>query len=243
MPEPFPLPPKIVVFTGPGLARESGFTPFDPATMPPGVGLEDVVTSEGFARDPVRVHDFYDARRRELHAAKPNPAHEGLAVLDLTRPGEVLPGGILIVTRNIDDFHERAGSRAVIHTHGELLKARCMICTKISDWFDDLGKADRCPVCGNDGHLRPHIVWVGEKPLRLDIAYTALASCETYLSIGNAGAGEPGRSFLDAAKRAGAHIIEFAREPTPLSPEFGKRLYGPLTEIVPVWVKQAITRG
>ena len=163
------------MFTGPGLSRESGFAPFDPATMPPGVAIEDVVTRDGFARDPALVHDFYNRRRRELHAAAPNLAHEGLAALDLTRPGEVL-----IVTRNIDDLHERAGSRAVIHTHGELLKARCTICTKISDWFDDLGPATECPVCGNDGHLRPHVVWVGEEPLGIDAVYVALATCETY---------------------------------------------------------------
>ena len=240
MPEPFARPPRIVVFTGPGLSRESGFSPFDPATMPPGIGLEEVVTGDGFARDPARVHDFYNARRRALHAAKPNLAHEGLAALDLTRPGEVLPGGILIVTRNIDDLHERAGNEAVVHTHGELLKTRCTICTKISDWFDDMNPTSRCPICGNDGHLRPHIVWVGEEPLRLDIAYTALATCETYLSIGNAGSGEPGRSFLDAAKHAGARTIEFAREPTPLSPDFDERHYGLLTETVPEWVKRTI---
>jgi NAD-dependent deacetylase len=129
MPSPFPLPPRIVVLTGPGLSRESGFAPFDPAMMPPEVGIEDVVTREGFARDPARVQDFYNRRRRELRGAKPNPAHEGLGALDLTRPGEAL-----VVTRNIDDLHERVGNAAVIHTHGELLKARCAICTKISDW-------------------------------------------------------------------------------------------------------------
>ncbi|MFZ2005230.1 MAG: Sir2 family NAD-dependent protein deacetylase [Stellaceae bacterium] len=235
MPKPFPRPPKIVVFTGPGLSRESSFAPFDPATMPPGVGIEDVVTRDGFARNPVRVHDFYNLRRRGLQTAKPNLAHEGLAALGLNRPGEVL-----IVTRNIDDLHERAGSEAMIHTHGELLKARCAICTKVSDWFDDLGGTDRCPICGNDGHLQPHIVWVGEEPLRLDIAYTALATCETYLSIGNAGAGAPGRSFLDTAKRAGAGKIEFAREATPLSAEFDECLYGPLVETVPDWVKRIL---
>jgi hypothetical protein len=127
MPERFPQPPKIVGFTGPGLVRESGFAPFDPATMLRGMALEDVVTRDGFARDPSLVHDFYNARRRELHAAQPNCAYEGLAALELTRPGEVL-----IVARNIDDLHERAGAQAVIHTHGELLKARCTICTKVS---------------------------------------------------------------------------------------------------------------
>jgi NAD-dependent deacetylase len=235
MPNAFPRPPKIVVFTGPGLSRESGFAPFDPATMPAGVALEDVVTRDGFARDPALVQDFYNRRRREMQPAAPNPAHEALAALDLTRPGEVL-----IVTRNIDDFHERAGNQAVIHTHGELLKVRCLICTKVSDWFDDLSDADRCPVCGNLGHLRPHIVWVGEEPLGLDKAYIALATCETYVSIGNAGAGEPGRSFVAEAKRAGARMIEFAAELTPLSAEFAERRHGSLDKIVPAWVKDAI---
>jgi NAD-dependent protein deacetylase/lipoamidase len=235
---PFPEPPKIVVFTGPGLSREAGFAPFDPATMPPGVGIEDVVTREGFARDPALVHDFYNRRRRELLAAKPNPAHEGLAALDLTRPGEVL-----VVTRNIDDLHERAGAQAVIHTHGELLKARCTICTKASDWPDDLSERDDCPICGNSGHLRPHVVWVGEEPLRIDTAYLALATCAVFVSLGNAGGGEPGRGFLAEAKRAGARTIEFAREPTLLSAECEDCVYGPLTETVPEWVKRVIAKG
>jgi len=235
MPRFFPQPPRIVVFTGPGLSREAGFAPFDPATMPPGVGVEDAVSRDGFARDPARVQDFYNRRRRELHATRPNPAHEGLAALELTRPGEVL-----IVTRNIDDLHERAGARAVIHTHGELLKTRCTICTKVSDWFDDLGADDDCPVCGNSGHLRPHVVWVGEEPLRLDTVYVALAECAVFASVGNAGTGEPGRSFLGEAKRAGARAIEFAREPTPASPQFDERIYGPLVETVPDWVKRVI---
>lgn len=223
------------MFSGPGLSRQSGFAPFDPETMPPEIGIQDVVTREGFARDPALVQDFYNLRRRKLHAAAPNAAHEGLAALDLTRPGE-----ILVVTRNIDDLHERADSRSVIHTHGELLKARCTICTKTSDWFDDLSARDDCPVCGNTGHLRPHIVWVGEEPLGIDRAYIALATCAVFVSIGNAGGGEPGRGFLAEAKRAGARTIEFVGEPTLLSPEFGECVHGPLTETVSEWVKRAI---
>ena len=236
---PFPQPPKIVVFTGPGLARESGFAPFDPATMPPRVAIEDVVTRDGFARDPTLVHDFYNRRRRELRDTRPNPAHEGLAALDLTRPGDVL-----IVTRNIDDLHERAGgSQAVLHTHGELLKARCTICMKVSDWFDDLSSADDCPICGNHGHLRPHVVWVGEEPLRIDTVYVALATCGMFVSIGNAGGSEPARSFLAEAKGAGTRTIEFAREPTPVSHEFDDRAYGLFTETVVEWVKRLISVG
>jgi len=235
MPSPFPRPPRIVVFTGPGLARESGFAPFDPAGMKPGVRLDDVVARDGFARNPDLVHDFYNRRRRELRGSTPNLAHQALAALDLTQPGEAL-----VVTRNIDDLHERAGNEAVIHTHGELLKARCTICTKLSDWFDDLGTSDRCPVCGNDGHLRPHVVWVGEEPLGVDTTYLALATCEVFVSIGNGGAGEPGRGFLGEARRAGARTIEFAGEPTPMSAEFATCTHGPLAETVPDWVKRVI---
>jgi NAD-dependent deacetylase len=234
MKTPFPQPPKIVVLTGPGLAREAGFALFDPAMMPPGVTIEDVVTREAFARDPDRVHGFYNLRRRELRAATPSPAHDGLAALDLTRPSEVL-----VVTRNIDDLHERAGAQAVIHTHGELLKARCTICMKVSDWFDDLSAGDRCPICGNDGHLRPHVVWVGEDPLRIDTVMIALANCEMFMSIGNP-SGELARSLLAEARRAGALTIEFARELTPVSAEFAACIYGPLVETVPEWVKRAI---
>jgi len=237
MPSPFPNPPSIVVFTGPGLSREAGFAPFDLATMPPGVTIEDVVTRDGFERDPGRVYEFYNRRRRELHATGPNLVHHGLAALDLTRPGEVL-----VITRNIDDLHERAGAQAVLHTHGELLKARCTICTKLSDWLDDLSQTDSCPVCGNVGHLRPHVVWVGEEPLRIDTVFVALATCEMFVSIGNGG-GEPGRSFLAAAKRAGAHTIEFAAEPTPLSPEFGECVHDPLSKTVQEWVKRMIAKG
>jgi NAD-dependent deacetylase len=235
VPNPFPQPPKIVILTGPGLAREAGFVPFDPATMPPGLAIEDVVTAEGFAREPAAVHGFYDLRRHELGAARPSLAHDGLAALDMSQPGAVL-----VVTRNIDDLHERAGSQAVIHTHGELLKARCMICTKISGWFDDLSTGDQCPVCGNHGHLRPHIVWVGEPPLRIETVYVALATCEVFVSIGNPGGGEPGRSFLAEAKRAGARTIEFSPEPTPISLDFTECRHGPLSETVPEWVKQVI---
>jgi NAD-dependent deacetylase len=233
-----PRPPKIVISTGPALSREAGFAPFDAATMPPRVAIEDVVTRDGFARDPTLVQAFYNRRRRELRAIQPNPAYDGLAALDLIWRGEVL-----IVTRNIDDLHERAGSRAVIHTHGELLKARCAICTKISDRFDDLGDRDRCPVCGNHGHLRPHIVWVGDEPLGVDTVYAALAACEAFVSIGNAGGREPGRSFLAAAKRAGARTVEIAREPTPISAEFDDCVLGPLFETVPIWARRVAAEG
>src|SRR5262249_16343770 len=123
------------------------------------------------------------------------------------------------------------------------LKARCMICTKVSDWFDDLSDSEQCPICGNLGHLRPHIVWVGEEPLGLDKVYIALATCELFVAIGNAGGGEPGRSFLAEAPRGAAHTIESAGAPTPLSGDFGECRHGQLDEIVPEWMTATIARG
>jgi NAD-dependent deacetylase len=231
--------PKIVVLTGPGLARESGFIPFDPATMPPGVTLSDVVTQEGFARDPALVQDFYNRRRRELVATiKPNPAHEALAVLGMVDKGEAL-----IVTRNIDDLHERAGSDAVIHTHGELLKARCTICMKVSDRSDDIAADTDCPICGNTGHLRPHIVWVGEEPLRIATIFEALAHCTIFAAIGAGSGNEPAKSFLAEAKRARAHTIELAAEANVASDLFDERRDGELSKTVPAWVKRVIAEG
>jgi NAD-dependent deacetylase len=229
--------PTIVVFTGGALAREAGFAPFDPDAMPTGLRLEDVFTKEGFARDPAAVQQFYNRRRRELLQVRPGPAHEALAVLDTVRSREVL-----LVTRNIDDLHERAGSQAVIHTHGELLQARCMICTSVSERLDDIEADSACPVCGNAGHLRPHIVRVGEEPLRMPTVYEALAHCGLFLAIGAPGGGEPARSFLAAAKRAGARTIEFVPEPSPDAAPFDERIPGPLADTVPDYVRKLLAQ-
>lgn len=228
---PFPPAPTIVIFTGAGLSRSSGFAPFDPAAMPSGVTIEDVVTRDGFERDPERVRGFYNLRRRQLlETVVPNPAHDALAVLGTVKKGEVL-----IVTRNIDDLHERAGSAGVLHTHGELLKARCLICTHVSDRLDDITEATACPVCGNAGHLRPHIVWVGEEPLHTAAIFAALAHCRVFAAIGAAGGSEPARSFLAEAGRAGARTIEFAAERATASGRFAETRPGPLVETVPEW--------
>ena len=243
---PWAQPPKIVAFTGAGLSRESGFAPFDADHLPAGLRLEDIVTREGFAHDPARVNDFYNLRRRQLLQTKPNAAHEGLAVLDAVRQREVL-----IVTRNIDDLHERAGSQAVIHTHGELLKARCTICTRVSERYDDITAASGCPICGNAGYLRPHVVWVGEEPLRIATVYEALAHCALFLAIGVAGGSEPAKSFLAEARRAGARAVEFPVEfpgafsgdRAPSADLFDERIAGPLAETVPAYVKELIAES
>jgi NAD-dependent deacetylase len=235
MDEPRGKAPAIVVYSGAALSREAGFAPFDRQTMPAELRLEDVVTGEGFARAPGQVQEFYNRRRRELLAVKPGPAHAAVAVLDALQPRDVL-----VVTRNLDDLHERAGSQAVIHTHGELLKARCTICTNVTERHDDITAATACPVCGNAGHLRPHVVWIGEEPLRVASVYEALAHCSVFLAIGAPGGAEPARSFAAAARGAGARAAAFHPEPSADIAPFDERIIGPLAETVPAYVKGLI---
>ena len=201
--------------------------------------IEEVATPEAFARDAARVHAFYNARRRQLQHASvtPNAAHEALARLEAIRPGEVL-----IATQNIDDLHERAGSRAVIHIHGELLKARCAACGKVTVWYDDLTGNEGCPTCAIEGQLRPNVVWFGEMPLRLDGIYQLLAECKVFIAIGTSGSVEPAASFVEEERRAGAHTVELNLEPSHSAGLFAERIYGPATQIVPDYVAK-LTRG
>jgi NAD-dependent deacetylase len=134
---------SIVILTGAGVSKESGLDTFrDPDGIWARVRVEDVATPEAFRRDRRRVHEFYNRRRRGLLSAevRPNAAHRALAELEARFPGE-----FLLVTQNIDDLHERAGSRKLIHMHGELLKARCEGCGSVAPWREDLDEATRCP--------------------------------------------------------------------------------------------------
>lgn len=232
-------PPRIVALTGAALSRECGFAPFAVADMPPGLGLEDLVTREGFARDPRQVRDFFNLRRRRLLEIKPGAAHDALAVLDMARPREVL-----VVTGNIDDLHERAGSLAVVHLHGELLKARCGVCGKASERRGDIDEVAECPVCGNVGQLRPDIAWVGEAPRGIDSVYAALASASLCLVIGANPAGEPVAGILAETRRAGARTIEFNPALLPDAESlFDERIAGPLGTTVPEYVKALIAES
>jgi NAD-dependent protein deacetylase/lipoamidase len=235
----WPETPSILILTGAGISQESGLATFrDADGIWASVRVEEVATPEAFARDPARVQTFYNARRRQLQhpSVMPNVAHQALAELEAMRPGE-----IMIATQNIDDLHERAGSRAVIHMHGELLKARCTACGKITVWYDDLTGNEGCPTCSIEGQLRPHVVWFGEMPLRLDAIYQVLAECKLFLSIGTSASVEPAASFVEEARRAGAHTVELNLEPSRSADLFAERIYGPATSIVPEYVAKLIS--
>jgi NAD-dependent deacetylase len=231
----------IVILTGAGISKESGLDTFrDKDGIWSRVRLEDVATPEGFRRDPDRVHAFYNARRRNLAEGdvRPNPAHEALARLERDWPGRVL-----VVTQNIDDLHERAGSRNLIHMHGELLKIRCQRCDQPFAWTGDLGTAEKCPDCYRVGTLRPHVVWFGEVPLDMGRIFEALSACSLFVSIGTSGHVYPAAGFVQTVRNLGrAHTVELNLEPSEGASAFHESRLGPASELVPAFVEDLLSR-
>lgn len=226
-------PRSIVVLTGAGISRESGLHTFrDADGIWATTKVEDVATPEAFRRDPVRVQEFYNTRRRGLLAGEvaPNPAHLALAEFETGWPGD-----FLLVTQNIDDLHERAGSRNLLHMHGELLKARCDDCGDVVDCREDLSVEKPCRACGEPGGMRPHVVWFGEMPFEMQRIYQALESCDVFVSIGTSGNVYPANGFVQAARLAGAHTVELNLEPSEGASLFEEAVYGPAGTVVPDW--------
>lgn len=229
----------IVILTGAGISKESGLDTFRCAGgIWSQVRLEDVATPEAFARDPRHVHAFYNARRQGLLDAdvQPNAAHEALARLERDWPGDVL-----LVTQNIDDLHERAGSRAVLHMHGELFKARCAACGVVLEWRDSMGLADTCPACARTGHLRPHVVWFGEMPLEMERIYQTLEDCGLFLSIGTSGTVYPAAGFVQHVRDVGdGETVELNLKPSNGTSLFHRAVHGPATAVVPRFVDEVL---
>lgn len=238
-----PLPPSgsIVVLTGAGISAESGLATFRGAGgLWEGHRAEDVATPKAFARDPALVHRFYNQRRRQLHdpAIKPNAAHQALARLEALWPGEVL-----VVTQNVDDLHERAGSRHVLHMHGELRRVRCTACGDERLWLGDLGVAAACLACGAAGGMRPAIVWFGEMPLELDRIMAALQACDLFVAIGTSGHVYPAAGFVEVVRDMGrAHTIEVNLEPSAVRSAFAECRAGPAGSLVPALVEELLDR-
>jgi NAD-dependent deacetylase len=236
-----PAAERIVVLTGAGISKESGLDTFRcEGGIWSRVNLEDVATPEGFSRNPDLVHAFYNARRAALANAeiRPNAAHQALARLEEARPGQVL-----VVTQNIDDLHERAGSRNLIHMHGELTKVRCQSCNHLVEWLEELTTRDTCSGCGRTGSLRPHVVWFGEMPLDMERIYEALDRCSLFMSIGTSGNVYPAASFVSHVRMyTQAHTVELNLEPSTGATVFAETIYGPATDIVPAYVERLLGR-
>lgn len=230
---------RIFILTGAGISAESGLGTFrDKGGLWSQFKIEDVATIDGYLRDPKKVLDFYNFRRSKHRDVTHNAAHEALAELErgLTKHARKLT----LCTQNIDNLHERAGSRDVIHTHGEIAKSRCHECGDVRAADGELLIELGCDACGRIGGLRPHVVWFGEMPLFMDRIYDELAAADLFVSIGTSGAVYPAAGFVAAARRAGVSTLELNLEPSENAHVFDDARYGPATEIVPAWVRDVL---
>lgn len=227
---------NIVVLTGAGVSAESGVATFRAADgLWEGHRVEEVATPEGFARDPALVHAFYDARRARLAEVEPNAAHMALARLDAEWSGE-----LLIVTQNVDDLHERAGARRLLHMHGELLKGWCRACDERFAWAGPMSGGNLCPVCLASGSVRPDIVWFGEMPYEMERIEAALRDADLFVSIGTSGAVYPAAGFVQTARYCGARTLEINLEPSQGSIFFDEVRIGRAGDEVPRWVEEML---
>lgn len=201
---------RIVVLTGAGISAESGLSTF---RDPDGVWMKmdpmKLATPEAFAADPELVQGFYNARRAQLREVEPNAAHRALARLE-----KALGTDFMLVTQNVDDLHERGGSREVVHMHGQLRQAWCRACDARVEWNDDLSAETACPSCGVAGHMRPDIVWFGEMPYRMEEIMRTLDTCDLFVAIGTSGAVYPAAGFVEIAANAGAETLELNLQPS-----------------------------
>ena len=225
----------IVVLTGAGISAESGLATFrGPGGLWEGHRVEDVCTPEALRADPELVHRFYDDRRAALASVEPNPAHHALARLDAA-----WPGSLLIVTQNVDDLHERAGAKRMVHMHGELLSALCAVCDDRGLWTGRLPPGTACGACDALA-LRPDIVFFGEIPYAMDAIDAAIRDCDLFVSIGTSGAVYPAAGFVQTARYGGAQTLELNLEPSSGSHWFDETRIGTAGVLVPTWVESVL---
>ncbi len=200
----------LFVLTGAGVSAESGIPTFR------GVGglwrnyrIEEVASPHAWHRDPELVWEFYSMRRRVAAQAKPNAAHLALGHME-----QVLGDRFFLCTQNVDNLHERAGSRRLVHMHGELFKSRCDSCRRPP--FADTGlyqPPTPIPRCECGGRIRPHICWFGEVPFDLDAIFQRLDGCSVFMAVGTSGAVEPAASFVAHARRRARTIYIGPEQP------------------------------
>ena len=227
---------RIVVLTGAGISAESGLRTFRASDgLWEDHRVEDVATPEAFARDPALVQRFYNQRRRDAAAARPNAAHEAIGQLMNS-----LRHDVLLVTQNVDDLHERGGAPTVLHMHGALSGALCAECGHRWPAPMVMETADRCPDCRAQA-TRPDIVWFGEMPYRMEEIWDALTECDLFAAIGTSGQVYPAAGFVQVAARAGADTVEMNLDASAVSRDFARHILGPASRTVPGWVAELLT--
>jgi NAD-dependent deacetylase len=200
---------RVFVLTGAGISAESGIRTFrDSGGLWEEYDIDDVATPEGFLRNPQLVWRFYSERRQQANEVAPNPAHHVLA-----RLGKFLGEDLFLCTQNVDPLHERAGSPAVHHMHGELLRTRCFTCERPS--FADEQAYRDAPRCGCGALLRPDVVWFGEMPKGMDRIGEAVSACDIFLTVGSSGSVYPAAGLV-------SHVRNF---PSVRTGEFARTIY------------------
>ncbi len=226
---------NIVILTGAGISAESGVKTFrDDDGLWEGHDIQEVATPEAFERNPVLVQRFYDERRSQVLSVEPNAAHFALARLE-----RELAGNLLVVTQNVDDLHERAGSSNVEHMHGELLSALCQKCRNRFEWHEPLSGEPACPGCGA-ARLRPDIVWFGEVPYHMDRIVREIRACDVFAAIGTSGVVYPAAGFVSLAAETGSHTVELNLQSSSVASVFDEVREGPATAVVTQWVNELI---
>ncbi|MFP4540209.1 MAG: NAD-dependent deacylase [Opitutales bacterium] len=225
----------MVVLTGAGVSAESGLPTFrGPDGLWRGRDPLALATPEAFAREPEAVWEFYSDRRAWLLAPDilPNAAHEALAELE-----DALGDALLLVTQNVDDLHQRAGSGHVRAIHGALLRTRCAACAHVFADEEPFARGRRCPQCRRAATLRPDVVWFGEVPHHLEEVYTAVSDCTHFAAIGTSGVVYPAAGLVELARSAGAQTVEINPVPSG-NPAFSEVIAAPATVGVPAWCRR-----
>jgi NAD-dependent deacetylase len=229
---------NIVILTGAGISAESGLGTFrDQDGIWARYRIEDVATPEAYNCNPALVHEFYNLRRKELRAAVPNAAHLALAGLERRHRG-----GFLLVTQNVDDLHQRAGSKNVIAMHGELQSALCAGCRHVWPAPDLIFPEDCCERCGAN-LCRPDVVWFGEDVRFLDQIVEATEKADLFALIGTSGNVHPAAGLMELARECGAATLEINLEPSAVSSAADDVVLGRATEVVPAWVEATLAKA
>ena len=220
---------RVFVLTGAGVSAESGIPTFRGVNgLWRNYRIEEVASPDAWHRDPRLVWEFYSMRRRVAAEAQPNPAHFALAKLEGT-----LGDRLFLCTQNVDDLHEQAGSKCVVHMHGELFKSRCDTCSRAP--FRDTNTYDstaELPRCGCGGRIRPHICWFGEMPFEMDRIFSVLDECAVFMAVGTSGVVEPAASFVAHAGGRARTIYVGAEVPANAS-SFTECQLGKASEMLP----------
>jgi len=228
---------RLFVLTGAGISAESGLATFrGSGGLWSGHRVEDVATPEAWDADPELVWRFYSMRRRDALTAQPNAAHIALATIE-QKLAATNPENFYLCTQNVDDLHERAGSRRIHHMHGSLFQSRCVRCNKPfpdQSFYEDPNNLPTCRQCGNP--IRPHIVWFGEIPLDMDAIYYELDRATILLVVGTSGSVYPAAGFVNVANQRRIRTIYVGPEEPLNTRAFDEVILSTATEALPSMV-------